>query len=91
MIIGIMEYIMLMFFIIGVGWMNEFDKNGLKFFEEKMFLNLVWEKVFSMRDVDFDICWFLYVEYFINVFFMMELIVCLVCCFLLVYILLGEY
>lgn len=37
-----------------------------------------------MRDVDFDICWFLYVEYFINVFFMMELIVCLVCCFLLV-------
>lgn len=32
---------MLMFFIIGVGWMNEFDKNGLKFFEEKMFLNLV--------------------------------------------------
>lgn len=41
LIIGIMEYIMLMFFIIGVGWMNEFDKNGLKFFEEKMFLNLV--------------------------------------------------
>lgn len=41
LIIGIMEYIMLMFFIIGVGWMNEFNKNGLKFFEEKMFLNLV--------------------------------------------------
>lgn len=41
LIIGIMEYILVMFFIIGVGWMNEFDKNGLKFFEEKMFLNLV--------------------------------------------------
>lgn len=41
MIVGIMEYILVMFFIIGVGWMNEFDKNGLKFFEEKMFLNLV--------------------------------------------------
>lgn len=41
LIIGIMEYILVMFFIIGVGWMNEFNKNGLKFFEEKMFLNLV--------------------------------------------------
>lgn len=78
--IGTTEYIPAMLSTTGAGWMNESDKNGSKFSEEKMFSNSAREKVLSMRDADPDTRWFLYVEHFTNAFFTMELIARLVCC-----------